>query len=926
MEPKRLFVIDGTALIFRSFYAFSGQTQLTSEGRNIGMVFGFLSSLFMLCKRENPDHLIITFDTSAPTFRHKMFPAYKAQRPPMDEDLAQQIPLLYELVDLLRIPQLSMEGWEADDIMGTLAVKGEKAGMDVYLVTGDKDFYQLVNDKVKVYTFGKRQAQPTVYDRDGVESKFGVPPENVIDVLGLMGDTSDNIPGVPKVGPKTAIDLIKRYGTLEKVLESAKEIKQPKLRQNLIEFADQARFSKELVIIEKNVPLEEGQEQVPFGPMNNPESRSRLKELEFRAILDTLNQIEPAEVKDKPTDKDHGAEHNKLYHTVTDPISLAGMVARMNKAELVSMDTETTSLDAMRAELVGLSFSIDNGKLIESWYVSAVHFEDVPNEFEPTPPSSLRPNSSHELVYILSVLKSFLTGDIPKTGQNLKYDMLVLSCYDIDVRSVTFDTLLASHLLDPTARQHNLDALAETHLGMTKIPTKELIGSGSKQISMADVELSQVSEYACEDTDVALRLTHIFQPKIAEAEMDKILCEQEIPLLPVLVRMEKAGVMLDFELLSQMSLQFQEEIVKLIESVHDLAGMPFNMNSTQQLAHILFDKLGLPPGRKTKLGYSTNINELERLAPLHELPMKLLRYRHLTKLKSTYIDSLPLLVHPITGRIHTSYQQAVAATGRLSSADPNLQNIPIRSEDGGRIRQAFIAGEPGWKIVAADYSQIELRIMAHLSGDSRMIEAFHSGQDIHSSTAAWMHDMPPELVTSDMRRQAKEVNFGVLYGMGEFGLSQRLNISRKRAKEFIEQYFANFPSVKGYIEEIHNFVREHGYVATMMGRRRPIPEISSKNFNVRQNAKRIATNTPIQGSAADLMKLAMIAVDRALIEENYKARMLMQVHDELVFEVPPDEVGRLSERLKELMGGVWDMKVPLEVSVEHGDNWLDSHG
>ena len=366
--------------------------------------------------------------------------------------------------------------------------------------------------------------------------------------------------------------------------------------------------------------------------------------------------------------------------------------------------------------------------------------------------------------------------------------------------------------------------------------------------------------------------------------------------------------------------------MKLIESVHDLAGMPFNMNSTQQLAHILFDKLGLPPGRKTKLGYSTNINELERLAPLHELPMKLLRYRHLTKLKSTYIDSLPLLVHPITGRIHTSYQQAVAATGRLSSADPNLQNIPIRSEDGGRIRQAFIAGEPGWKIVAADYSQIELRIMAHLSGDSRMIEAFHSGQDIHSSTAAWMHDMPPELVTSDMRRQAKEVNFGVLYGMGEFGLSQRLNISRKRAKEFIEQYFANFPSVKGYIEEIHNFVREHGYVATMMGRRRPIPEISSKNFNVRQNAKRIATNTPIQGSAADLMKLAMIAVDRALIEENYKARMLMQVHDELVFEVPPDEVGRLSERLKELMGGVWDMKVPLEVSVEHGDNWLDSHG
>ncbi len=926
MEPKRLFVIDGTAMVYRSFYAFSGHAELTLKGRSIGMIYGFLSSLFMLCRRENPDHLIVTFDTGTPTFRHKMYPEYKAQRPPMDEDLRQQLPLLYELVNLLRIPQLSMEGWEADDIMGTLAVKGEQAGMDVFLVTGDKDFYQLVNDKIKVYTLGKRQAPPTVYDRVGVEKKFGVPPEKVIDVLGLMGDSSDNIPGVPKVGPKTAIDLIKRFETLERVLESAEEIKQPKLRQNLIDFADQARFSKELVIIEKNVPLEDGQEQVPYGPMNNPESRSKLLELEFRSILETLNQIETVDIEEIEPTEESRSNDNRQYHTVTDPKSLSEMLERLNQAELVSVDTETTSLDAMQAELVGLSFSVDSGDLVESWYVSANHFVDVPEQFEALTPSTLRPDTSREQTFILNELKPFLTGDIPKTGQNLKYDMLVLACYDIEVNAVKFDTLLASHLLNPTARQHNLDALAETHLGMTKIPTKKLIGSGSKQISMADVELSQISDYACEDSDVVLRLTHLFQPKIADDNMKKILYEQEIPLIPVLVRMEKTGVKLDLDLLSQMSQQFQEEIEELIESVHDLAGMPFNMNSTQQLAHILYDKLRLPPGKKTKLGYSTNINELERLAPLHELPKKLLRYRHLAKLKSTYIDALPQLVHPITGRIHTSYHQAVAATGRLSSADPNLQNIPIRSEDGGRIRRAFIAGEPGWVIMAADYSQIELRVMAHLSGDARMIEAFHSGQDIHLSTAAWMHDMPPELITSDMRRQAKEVNFGVLYGMGEFGLSQRLHISRKRAKEFIEQYFANFPCVKGYIEEIHNNARELGYVETVMGRRRPIPDINSKNFNVRQNAKRVATNTPIQGSAADLMKLAMIAVDRALIEENYQARMLMQVHDELVFEVPPEEVKRLSERLKELMGGVWDMKVPLEVSVEHGYNWLDSHG
>ncbi len=939
MKPKRLFIIDGSALVFRSFYAFSGQSELSFEGRNVGLVFGFLSTILSLLKREEPDHLIITFDTGAPTFRHKMFPNYKAQRPPIDEDMRQQLPLLYELIDLMNIPQLSMEGFEADDLMGTLAVQGEHADMDVFLVTGDKDFYQLVNDRIKVYTLGRQQSPIVVYDAKGVEEKFGVPPNKVIDVLGLMGDTSDNIPGVPKVGPKTAIDLIKRFGTLEDVLNSATEVKQPKLRQNLIEFADQARFSKKLVIIDKEVPMDVNEIHGTFGPVNNADIRRRLGDLKFRAILDSLDRIEPQSLIDIGSSENEAIHHLQQYHTVTDPQSLADMIERISQVEMLSIDTETTSIDAMKAELVGMSFSItsssllpDNAgeeskeELITSWYVSAIHFKDVPEGFTPSTPPHLRPTVSHELAYIIDQLIPIYSGDIPKTGQNLKYDLLVLSCYDVQVNNVQFDTMIASHLLNPAARQHNLDTLAETHLGITKIPTKSLIGSGSKQITMADVELSQVSKYACEDTDVVLRLTHLFQPKIADANMNKLLKEQELPLIPILTRMEKTGVALDLKLLNDMSKQFQLEISNLIESVHDLAGMPFNLNSTQQLAHILYDKLGLPTGRKTKSGYSTNIDELERLAPIHDLPRQLLRYRHLAKLKSTYIDALPQLIHPITGRVHTSYHQAVTATGRLSSSDPNLQNIPIRSEDGGRIRKAFIAGEDGWLILAADYSQIELRIMAHLSGDARMIEAFHSGQDIHRSTAAWMHDMPPELITSDMRRQAKEVNFGVLYGMGDFGLAQRLGIGRKRAKEFIDQYFANFPSVKGYIDEIHNQLRETGYVETMMGRRRPIPDIYSKNYNIRQNAKRVATNTPIQGSAADLMKRAMIAVDNALMTEGFQARMLMQVHDELVFEVPPNEVETLSARLKELMGNVWKMKVPLDVSIESGINWLDSHG
>lgn len=920
---KRIFIIDGTALVFRSFHAFAHSAPLTAHGQDVGMIYGFLLSLLMILRREKPDTLAISFDTGAPTFRHKMYDQYKANRPPLDPAIRDQLPLLYEIVDLFRIPRLMKDGWEADDLMGTLAVQGEKAGHDMYLVTGDKDFYQLVTDKVKVYTLPtKKEPNPVIYDPAAVEEKFGVRPELITDVLALMGDSSDNVPGVPNVGPKTAVKLIREYGNMEAVLKAAPQIKQQKLRENLIEFADQARFSKELVIIDTDSPVGIGPDELAHGTLNNPEIRRKLADLDFSSILRQLEEIDPAGVE---SDESPIAENvlGHSYETVTTQDQLRNMIEQLRGAELISMDTETTSLDPLRAELVGLSFSIEEN---QGWYVAVNHFEKMPDSYVPPPSSIMRPDTPREVSYILNRLKPiFADPNLPKTGQNLKYDIHVLNCYDVTVNGVIFDTMIASHILDSSVRQHNLDILSERHLGITKIPTSKLIGTGTKQISMADVSLDEVSEYACEDSDCALRLTNIFKPEIESKGFSPIFYKQEIPLINVLVAMERQGVKLDTDLLHEMSVTYQLEIDVLETDVYELAGEKFNMNSTQQLAEILYNRIGLPVGRKTKFGYSTDITELERLAPIHELPNKLLRYRHLTKLKSTYIDALPRLIHPITGRVHTSYSQTVAATGRLSSNDPNLQNIPIRSEDGGRIRKAFIAGYPDWKIISADYSQIELRIMAHLSGDEHLLQAFRDGLDIHTSTAGWMHDMPLELVTADMRRQAKEVNFGVLYGMGAFGLAQRLGISRKRAGEFIDQYFTRFSRVKEYIEEIKSTTRANGYVETIMGRRRPLPEINAHSAQIRQNAERIAINTPIQGSAADLMKIAMIAVHKMLINEGFKTRMLMQVHDELVFEAPVDEIETVSKRIIEEMAGAMELKVPLEVDISAGENWLDAH-
>lgn len=932
---KRLFLIDGSALVHRSFHAFSKQALLTSRGLDVGMVYGFLLSLLMIIRREKPDFFAITFDTGAPTFRHKMYDQYKANRPPLDEDIREQLPLLNEVIDALRIQRLSMDGWEADDLMGTLADRAESAGLETFLVTGDKDFYQLVTDYVKVYSLPTRaEPNPTIYDREGILEKFGVYPEKVIDMLALMGDSADNVPGVPKVGPKTAISLINEYGDLDTVLEVAPGLKKPLLKKNLVEYADQARLSRQLVIIDKNAPLSAEPDQFTFGPLNNPDARRILAELEFTSILrqlDDLGQQIPSQVEYGDAEKSmqlsiEGAVTGSAelrYEPVTNPEQLRAMIDELRQSEIISLDTETTSINPLRAELVGLSFSIAEK---QAWYVAVNYFTNVPGEFTQTLKPKLRPGTDRTTAYILRELADILSSrDIRKTGQNLKYDLHVLKCYDIPVNGVAFDTMIASHLLDSSARQHNLDLLAETQLGIHKIPTSRLIGSGSKQKLMSEVPLDIITQYACEDADVALRLTNLFRQRIETEGFSQLLTDLELPLMNVLIDMEATGVALNLDLLAAMSVEYAEEILKLQDEVFDLAKCSFNLNSTQQLADVLYNKIGLPPGRKTKFGFSTDISELERLAPVHDLPVRLLRYRHLSKLKSTYIDALPQLVHPISGRVHTSYSQTVTSTGRLSSNDPNLQNIPIRTEEGGRIRQAFIAGEPGWKIISADYSQIELRIMAHLSGDELLIQAFKDGMDIHRVTAAWMHDMPPELITPEIRRTAKEVNFGVLYGMGEFGLAQRLGISRKRADEFIQQYFRKMARVKEFIDEVKTQARRDGFVSTMLGRRRPLPDINAKNFRVRQNAERVAVNMPIQGSAADLMKIAMIDVYDMLKKDGFQARMLMQVHDELVFEVPPDEVERLTLRIGEVMEKAMELKVPLEVDVSWGDNWLEAH-
>ena len=864
---------------YRAFYAI--RDLRTSSGEPTNAVYGFTNMLRKIVQERKPDAIAVVFDSKAPTFRHERFEAYKAHRKPIPEDLVGQLPLIKEVIEAYRIMTLQRDGFEADDLMGSLALTASRSDYDVYLVTSDKDMLQFVGDGISVL----RPDSGEVYDAAAVVRRYGVEPRKVVDVLALAGDASDNIPGVPGIGEKTAIELVKEFGDLEGVLRNVGHVKGEKRRENLKRFADQARLSRELVTLKGDVPLECG----PDDCLVKSPDRRRISELFRRLEFRKLH----AEVAG-------GAESGeKAYACVTDAAALEGLASALTQQEAVSIDLETTSPDPMRADPVGVSFSWRPG---EGFYIPLN--------------GGLAPEK------IMATLRPVLESPaVRKIGQNIKYDMLVLRRCGVELRGVSFDTMVAAYLLNPARATYGLADLALEYLDMRLTPISDLIGTGKKQISMRDVPLKTVCDYACADADVTLRLCNLMRPRLEDQEMRGLFQEVEMPLVEVLAEMEAAGVRIDTALLERLSGEMGAQLEELEKLIYEMAGGPFNINSPAQLGRVLFEKLKLPVSRKIKTGYSTDYDALLKLSRSHPLPLKLLEYRQVNKLKTTYVDSLPRMVNPRTGRIHTSFNQTGTATGRLSSSDPNLQNIPVRTEIGRRIREAFIPGSEGMVLLAADYSQIDLRILAHLSGDGELMEAFRKDEDIHSRTAAALFGVDPGRVTPEMRRQAKTVNFGIVYGMSAYGLSRELGIDPAEAQRVIDRYFEHYRGLRDYIEKSLVEATERGYVSTILNRRRAVPELKSRSQSTRELGRRIAINTPIQGSSADLIKVAMREIAKELAGGKWRAAMLIQIHDELLFEVASDQSRSLGEMVSAKMEGVWKLNVPITARVKTGKNW-----
>ncbi len=911
---KRAFLVDGSALAYRSHFAFIKNPLTNSRGQNTSATFGFVRALLKLIDDEHPDYLAVVFDTPEPTFRHKAYAEYKATRQKMSDDLVAQLPMIRQFCEALGAKVIELPGYEADDVMGTLAKTSAQQEIETYLVTGDKDFMQLVGPHVVIYNTGKGETVELL-DAEGVQEKIGLPPLRVIDFLALMGDTSDNVPGVPKIGQKTARELLLEYDTVEKLLANADKVKRANVRESLKANREQALLSKQLVTIDTAVPLSWRIDDLERGEIDAASVAELCREFEFNSLLPRFTITSaPAEMKQ--------------YQLVNTPEKVKWLAQQLAKAETFAFDTETTAEDPLRAELVGMSFAWEEGS---AYYVPVAPSAAQSTSLFPTESGSFSDFFLHSEKgdAKFSLKKNFapLLEDPqrPKCGQNTKYDMLVMSRYGVNMAGVVFDTMIASYLLNPTSRQHNLDALSLEYFNYKKIPTSDLIGKGKTQITMRDVPVATVAKYACEDADFTLRLRNHFLPKLHESGVYDLFEQVEMPLVTVLAAVERTGVALDLPFLKRMSAELEATLGTLMADIYELAGEEFNLNSPKQLEKILFDKLKLKSWRRTKTGRSTDADVLERLSLDHELPKKLLEYRELSKLKSTYVDSLPQLVNPYTQRVHTSYNQAIAATGRLSSSEPNLQNIPIRTELGRRIRRAFIPGEKGWKLLDADYSQIELRIVAHLSKDAALIEAFRNDEDIHTATAARVFNVDPKEMTPEIRRRAKEINFGIIYGMGAYGLSQRLGITPEEGQNFITNYYAQYPGVNAFMMGTIADAHKKGYVTTMLNRRRYLPDINSDNRRVREFAERTAINTPIQGTAADLIKIAMINIHRRLQKENLRSRMILQVHDELVFEAPENELSALSTLVREEMSQAIRLDVPIKVDVGMGENWLETH-
>jgi len=922
-KAPRLFLIDAYALIYRAFFAFINRPLTNSRGENTSAPFGFANFLISIREDHQPDYMAVVFDKGT-SQREEMYPEYKATREKMPEELEASLPRIFELVEGFNDEAVSVEGYEADDVIGTLALKARDAGLEAVIVSGDKDLYQLVGPGINLLNPGR--GGPTGVEAEWVDEtnaheKFGIPPQRISDYLALVGDTSDNVPGAPGVGPKTAVKLLEKYGTLEEALERAEEIKGKRAREALTQMADQVRLSKKLVTIQTDVPVELDLDRLKVREPNRERLRSLFVKLEFRRLTEKFTG--PATEAAEPGEAREQEEVSVAYSLVRDSGEVKDLVGRIREAGYVSVDTETTSQEATRAELVGISLSVEAG---EAFYLPFGHRrsgELALDDQGEGGPRNLPNLLSEEMVPLVELLQD---PTVDKVGQNLKYDMIVLERAGVKLRGVTFDTMVASYVLDPNRRAHGLDALSVTLLGHKMISYQEVAGKGKAQLSFAEVPLERAREYACEDADYTLRLKDLFQPQLQEQKLEELFQDLEMPLVPVLARMEANGILIDIPFFQEMNQRLEADLEGLRKEIVDLAGEEFNLNSTLQLREILFEKLGLPVLKKTKTGPSTDASVLEELAAMgHELPVQLLEYRSLEKLRNTYVDALPRMVNPETGRIHTSFNQTVAATGRLSSSDPNLQNIPIRTELGREIRKGFVP-EDGWVFFGADYSQIELRILAHFSGDEAFVRAFREGIDVHKQTASVIFGVPLEEVTPEMRARAKTINFATLYGQGEFSLGRQLGISREEARDFIQEYFNRFSGVRAFLDEQVDLARDRGYVETLSGRRRYVPEMHAKNWNVRQFGERVAQNTPIQGTAADLIKEAMIRVQRALEARFPGARLLLQVHDELLLEVREDQVEELGAMVVEEMEGALTLDVPLAVDHGVGRSWYDSKG
>ena len=942
-EQKRLFLLDAYALIFRGYYALIKNPRINSKGMDTSAIMGFTNSLFDVIKRENPDHLAVCFDKGGSAERTEMFPEYKANRLETPDAIKIAVPYIQKILKAMHIPVVVLEGWEADDIIGTLAKQAEKEEYKVYMVTPDKDFGQLVSENVFMYRPARMGNGIEIWGIPEIQKRFGVErPEQVIDYLGMMGDASDNIPGLPGVGDKTAKKFIEEFGSMEGLLANTDKLK-GKMKEKVEENGELGILSKKLATICTTVDVTFDAKDYEMSVPDNEKVQEIFEELEFRRLKDQFIKIfsqETEEVSatsnDKPAAKKEVTEAGggqfslfgndgntpatikatsgrktikevpHVYQSITSDMAMKFFMQNLMKQTSVCFDTETTGLNPLTAELVGIAFSWEAGK---GFYIPF-------------------PDNKDEAQALIETLRPFFESEtIEKIGQNLKYDIKVLHKYKVKVKGKCFDTMLAHYLINPDMR-HNMDVLAETYLNYTPVSITELIGKkGKNQLSMRDVSLEQQTEYAVEDADISFQLAQHFRPELAEAKTEELFNTIEIPLLHVLADMELEGINLDKDFLNSLSDDLNNDIKNLELKIFEEAGQEFNIASPKQLGEILFDKLKLvDKPKKTKTGqYSTAEDVLSYLAKDHGIIRNVLEYRGLSKLKSTYVNALPLQVEESTGRVHTDYMQTVAATGRLSSNNPNLQNIPIRTERGRQVRKAFVPRDENYTLLAADYSQIELRIIAALSEETTMIEAFKNGEDIHASTASKVFNIPLKEVTREQRSNAKTVNFGIIYGVSAFGLSNQTDLSRTEAKELIETYYKTYPKLRNYMSEQIDFARDHGYVQTVLGRRRYLKDINGSNAIVRGAAERNAVNAPIQGSAADIIKIAMINIHKKLTEGNYKTKMLLQVHDELVFDVYKPELEELKTLIKSEMENAYKLAVPLDVDLGVGNNWLEAH-